>query len=48
MKAQEQARNNQNNNQVDRDARVIDDMKGRFGGNMATMGLLQAIADHAK
>jgi len=50
MKAQEQARNNQNNklSQAERDANVIDDMKGRFGGNMATMGLLQAIADHSK
>jgi hypothetical protein len=50
MKAQEQARNNQNNqnNQNTNQNNVTDTMAGTFGGNIATMGLLKAIADHAR
>lgn len=44
MKAQEQVRNNQ----AGRDSRVVDDMTSGFGANMATQGLLKAIADHAR
>jgi hypothetical protein len=34
--------------QTDRDADVIDDMKGRVGGNLATQGLLQFLSDYKK
>ena len=43
MKAQANA-NNQNTNQADRNANVMDDIKGRVGGNLATIGILEALS----
>jgi len=48
---QEIIANNQNyptKSQAERDADVIDDMKGRVGGNLATQGLLQFLSDYKK
>jgi len=43
-----QAKPNQNNNQADRDARVIDGATAGFGANMATQGILNAIGKYRK
>lgn len=53
MKAQESAMRAQENviarkSQAERDADVVDGIKTRVGTNLATMGLLKAIADYAR